>query len=221
MTSRVGDASSLVFGAWKSRPKGKRILTAASLLMMLGGAGLFSYPIVTDLYSSRQQDRLAEEFVSPEFQNKFSADSVAEGQPLTRIKIPAIGLDALVVEGTDPKALRAGAGHYKQTSLPCRSGNVGIAGHRTTYGKPFNRLDELKVGQEITLVLPDNECRYRIVAGPSGRSRPGRGAAAWITHPLDSTVLAPSDGSMLTLTTCHPKGSAAKRLIILAELIDS
>lgn len=220
MSSRVADASSLVFGAWKSRPKSKRVLTAASLLMMLGGAGLFSYPLLTDLYSSRQQDKLSEEFVSPEFQDKFSAGNVADGQPLTRIKIPAIGLDALVVEGTDPRALRAGAGHYRETPLPCRSGNVGIAGHRTTYGKPFNRLDELKAGQEIILVLPNRECRYRIVAPPPAHPRPNRRTASWITHPLDSTVLARMDGSMLTLTTCHPKGSAAKRLILRAELVE-
>ena len=51
-----------------------------------------------------------------------------------------------MVEGTSPEALRAGAGHYPETPLPGQAGNVAIAGHRTTYGKPFNRLDEVAPG---------------------------------------------------------------------------
>ena len=61
------------------------------------------------------------------------------------MKIPVLGVDVVVVEGTTASALRAGAGHYPETPLPCELGNVGIAGHRTTYGKLFNQIDRLKL----------------------------------------------------------------------------
>ena len=69
------------------------------------------------------------------------------GDPITKISIPAADLKpTVVVEGTGASALRAGAGHYPNTPLPGEEGNVAIAGHRTTYGKPFANLDRLKIG---------------------------------------------------------------------------
>lgn len=192
-----------------------------SVIMMVAGAGMFLYPTYTDIYSSRQQDQLAEQFVSPEFKTKFASGNIEQGQVLTRIAISKIGVNALIVEGTEPKALRAGAGHYTKTALPCEDGNVGIAGHRTTYGKPFNRLDELQVGDVIELVTPQKKCRYSVVEGPGGKKRPRSGSAAWITTPFDGGVISRMSGSMLTLTTCHPKGSAAERLIVRAKLLSA
>ena len=69
-----------------------------------------------------------------------------------------------MVEGTTQDALRAGAGHYPETALPCGAGNVAIAGHRTTFGQPFNRLDEVAPGAEITLETPLGTCTYRVAA---------------------------------------------------------
>lgn len=217
--SRAADALSFVFGAWKTRPRSKRVLSALSVLLALSGAGMIAYPFVTDLYSSRVQGRLAGEFQSLEFRNQFRSRTVEPGQVLTRIRIPKIGLDALIVEGTDPKALRAGTGHYSGTSLPCERGNTSFAGHRTTYGKPFARLDELVVGDEIHLITPERRCTYRVVDGPRG-ARPRSGAAGWITHPRDGAVIGSLPGSFTTLTTCHPKGSAKQRLIVRAELVE-
>lgn len=180
---------------------------------------MLSYPFVTDLYSLRLQSSLSDEFASPEFKRNFSEGTIGDGQVLTRIEIPKLGVDALVVEGTDAGALRAGAGHYKGTALPCKTGNVGIAGHRTTYGKPFHRIDELVPGDEVTLSTPQGRCTYRVVDAGAGFQRPRRGAAGWITHPKDGAVIGTLPGQKLTLTTCHPKGSAEKRLIVRAELV--
>lgn len=179
---------------------------------------MISYPIGTDIISTRAQGRLRAEFTSPTFRTDFQSGAVEPGRVLTRIIVPSIGVDALVVEGTDARALRAGAGHYSSTPLPCEDGNVSIAGHRSTYGKPFSRFDELEAGDEIVLVTPERRCSYRVVDGPKGSPRPLPGAAGWITHPKDGAVIGHLDGSFLTLTTCHPKGSAAKRLIVRAEL---
>ena len=144
---------------------------------------------------------------------------VTAGQGLALIRIPKLGLDAVMVEGTDPAALRKGPGHYPGSPAPCARGNVAIAGHRTTYGKAFSGLDLLTSGDQITLVTPQQRCTYQVVAGASPRRAPHKGSAAWITSPRDWTAVAPLQGSYLTLTTCHPKGSAAQRLIVRARLM--
>jgi sortase A len=219
--SRVRDAFGFLFGAWRLRPRSKRILSAVSILLALAGAGMLSYPFMTDIYSRSKQSRLADEFSSPDFRTAYRLRQVDPGQVLTRIKIDAISVDALIVEGTDSRALRAGAGHYRKTALPCEFGNVSIAGHRNTYGEPFNRLDELVEGDVIELLTPDRSCTYKILDGPVRSRRPTAGAAGWITHPQDVGVIAPLDGFFLTLTTCHPENSSSERLIIRAQLIAS
>jgi sortase A len=134
---------------------------------------------------------------------------VQAGDSLTRLKIPSIDVDVVVVEGTDGTSLRAGAGHYSSTPLPCEQGNVGIAGHRTTYGRPFNHLDLVEVGDLIVLEVPIGTCTYRVTKRP------------FIVLPENIQVLAATDTPTLTLTTCHPKGSAKQRLIVQAELVSS
>ena len=71
--------------------------------------------------------------------------------PIGDIRIPVIGINQVVVEGTNTPDLRKGPGHYIGTPLPGQSGNAAIAGHRTTYGHPFYNLDSVKVGDPIVL----------------------------------------------------------------------
>src|SRR5206468_228870 len=119
----------------------------------------------------------------------------------TRLEIPKIGVDVIVVQGTTPAALEAGAGHYPNTPLPGEPGNVAIAGHRTTYGKPFNRLDELAPGDRVILTTPLGRYVYGLTRKPFVVP-----AADW--SPVRNY---PSHGAYLTLTSCHPEGSAAYR----------
>ena len=190
----------------RRHPWARRSLSGLSGLLLVLALGALGYPFYTNLYQSRVQSRLDRELVSPELEQAYRARGVAAGDPLTRIKIPAISVDVVVVEGTTASALRAGAGHYPQTPLPCEQGNVGIAGHRTTYGRPFHNLDRLKVGDTVTLQTPIGECTYVVDREP------------FITEPSDLGVIAPTSRSTLTLTTCHPKGSAKQRLIVRAVL---
>lgn len=214
---------SYLLDALRLRPAGRRALSLLSLLLFLVGAGMFAYPFVTDLYAEQViQSGLDDHFASPEFREAYEAGTLKAGDPLTRIHIPKVGVDAVVVNGTSPSALRAGAGHYPNTPLPGAQGNVGIAGHRTTYGKPFNRVDELLVGDEIRLETPIAIHTYRVVAPPAGVTAPcGANRGCWVTHPGDWSVVAPLEGSFLTLTSCHPKGSARQRIIVRAELVNS
>src|SRR5205085_11331421 len=156
----------------------------------------------TNLYQSRVQSNLRHQLASPELRQAYQNRSLRVGDSLTRIKIPKIGVDVVVVEGTSASALRAGAGHYPETPLPCEQGNVAIAGHRTTYGKPFANVDRLKAGDVVVLETPIGACTYTVSRAP------------FIVAPDDFSVIDPTRDRELTLTSCHPKGSAAHRIII-------
>jgi sortase A len=177
--------------------------------------------VYTNLYQSRVQSRLDRELASPELAERYRLRRLEVGDSLTRIKIPAIGVDTIVVEGTSDSALRAGAGHYPETPLPCEEGNVAIAGHRTTYGKPFANVDRLKPGDTITLETPLGNCVYEIAAVPQGRKAANENNAAFIISPKDVSVVGPppGDAKMVTLTSCHPKHSAKQRIVIQAKLV--
>lgn len=207
----------------RERPAARRILSVISVLLLLGGAGMFAYPFATDIYTDLFiQPDLEEEFDSPDFRQQYASRGADDGEPFTRLVIPSIGLETMVVEGTSWKALRAGAGHYPNTPLPGEKGNVAIAGHRTTYGKPFNKLDKVKLGSKVRLETPVAVHTYQVVGPPAKAKQPCSGGACWITHPGNWAVARPDmAGSKLTLTTCHPKGSAARRLILRAELVGS
>ncbi len=189
----------------------RRTLSGLSVLLLLGGLGLVGYPFATNMWTDRIQtrleDQLSEQTASPELQQAYRERKIETGDSLTRIKIPALGLDTVVVEGITPSALRAGAGHYPQTPLPCEGGNVSIAGHRTTYGRPFGNIDQLKPGDTIELTTPIGGCVYQVSKAP------------WVVAPSEMSVLDPTAERSLTLTTCHPKGSAAQRLIVRATWV--
>ena len=82
------------------------------------------------------------------------------GEAVAIIRIPKIGVDQAVVEGVSLASLRKGPGHYPSTPLPGEAGNAAIAGHRTTYGAPFNRLDELVAGDEIQVTTVRGSYTY-------------------------------------------------------------
>jgi sortase A len=182
----------------------RRVLSGLSAVLLLGGLVLVGYPFATNLWQGRIQGRLEHQLASPQLEQAYRADQVATGDSLTRVKIPALGVDVVVVEGVTPGALRAGAGHYPTTARPCDAGNVAIAGHRTTFGKPFANVDQLKPGDTIELHTPIGGCTYQVAKAP------------YAVSPHETSVLDRTDDRVLTLTTCHPRGSAAQRLIVRA-----
>lgn len=227
-------AAEFLLDALRRRGAGRMLVSGLTVLLFLAGAGMFAYPFVTDVYTEQiVQERLEDEFRAYEVEVESPEDweqtvRGEQGAALTRIALPTIDVETLVVEGTSADALRAGAGHYPNTPLPGQVGNVAVAGHRTTYGRPFNRLDELRVGDEIWLATPFADHRYEVVAPPDdwqrGRrvtSQDGEVLGPYITDPRDWSVIQPTSSAVLTLTTCHPKGSAAERLIVRAELVES
>ena len=180
-------------------------LSGLSVALLGVAAVLLGYPFYTNLYQSRVQNRLENQLVDPSHEQAYRSGTVGTGDALTRIRIPSIKVDVVVVEGTTASALRAGAGHYPNTPLPCEPGNVSIAGHRTTYGKPFQNVDLLEPGDDIILETPIGSCTYKV-------------QRQFVVRPEEMSVIAPTPDGVLTLTTCHPKGSARQRLIIRATL---
>jgi sortase A len=190
----------------RSHQWARRALSLLSIGLLVVAVGLLGYPLYTNLYQSRVQSRLDRQLASPELKEAYRNRRFKIGDSLTRIKIPALDVDVVVVEGISASALRAGAGHYPATALPCEDGNVGIAGHRTTYGKPFANLDRLKAGDTIILETPIGSCTYEVSGKP------------FTVKPNNLSVVANDPTKRnLTLTTCHPKGSAAERLVIRAS----
>jgi len=129
------------------------------------------------------------------------------GDALATLKIDKLGLYKAVVEGVDTNDLKKGPGHYAGTPLPGEAGNVAIAGHRTTYGAPFYRINELVPGDPIQLTSKQGTFTYLVKEQK-------------VVGPNDNFVLDPTDDNRLTLTTCHPRFSASQRLIIIATLQD-
>ena len=141
-------------------------------------------------------------------------DPPARRRPIGVIEIPRIELARVVVQGTTRADLKKGPGHYVSTPMPGQPGNVGIAGHRTTYGAPFNRIDEILPGDEIVVSTAQGRFTYRVDPGPRfDQTRPGTPC-----RPEPDEVLADMGDDRVTLTACHPKYSARQRIVVHAVL---
>jgi sortase A len=131
---------------------------------------------------------------------------VRDGQAIGRIRIPRIHASYVMVEGTGSASLRKGPGHYPATPLPGMPGTVAVAGHRTTYLAPFNKLDKLRKGDQVSLEMPYATVRYSVLL-----SRIVKPTAVWVTKRVGF--------DQLVMTACHPKYSAAKRIVVFARQV--
>jgi LPXTG-site transpeptidase (sortase) family protein len=128
------------------------------------------------------------------------------GGAVDHLVIPAIGVNRYVVQGVAENDLQEGPGHYPGTPLPGQPGNVGIAGHRTTFGAPFFRLNEVVPGDLIYLT------------DTSGTTWVYTVQREWVVAPTSVGVLDPTHKAELTLTTCNPRFEAISRLVVRAQL---
>lgn len=116
-----------------------------------------------------------------------------------------------IVEGTSNRALNQGVGHYPGSARPGGIGNMSIAGHRTTHGAPFRHLDKLKRGDRVIIRMKDTWYIYAL-----DKSKVVRPKENWV---LKSRPWRNARGRLITLTTCHPVGSAARRLVWWGHLV--
>jgi sortase A len=124
------------------------------------------------------------------------------------IHIPRIGLSHKVYEGVWLTVINEGPGHWPGTAMPGDRGNTVFPGHRTTYSRPFHRLDELAPGDEVVFEMPAGNFVYRV-------------RETLIVSPTDMWVVDQTETPTFTLIACHPKGSAAQRIVVKGDLVAS
>lgn len=140
--------------------------------------------------------------------DKASRQARQEGQMLGTIEIKRINIRLPILEGATQKSMKTGAGHLTGTPYPGQAGNSAIAAHRSrAFGKMFNRLGEMKVGDIIVVKDRKKTYKYKVYE-------------RLIVTPDDTSVLKGSaKESMLTLITCDPVDTATHRLIIHAKMV--
>jgi sortase A len=134
-----------------------------------------------------------------------SARPLPSGSPFARLKIPKIGLDVAVIEGTRSRDLLKAPGHMTGSGLPGQRENCIIAGHRDLH---FRRLGELRVGNTIQLARAGLLATYRV-------------EAIRVIKPSETSILDKGREPILTLVTCYPfryVGSAPRRYAVIARL---
>ena len=203
----------------RRRRSGRIGLWALVVGLTLGGVWLIAYPFITNFWADRIQNGLQDDFAAlqanadPNATGFTASNRPTEGQALTRLRIPKLGVNVIVVEGTSGNALRAGAGHFHDTALPGEPGNVAIAGHRTGYGEPFRHIEKLEKGDQIILETPFATYVYKVGPPFDGHRNP------WIVPPTDILVKGPTADAVVTLVTCDPPGTSKNRLIVRGWLV--
>jgi len=128
------------------------------------------------------------------------------GQAVGRLRVPRLGLNMVVVDGTDHDSLIKGPGLDRRTYMPGEGQLTYIAGHRTTYLAPFAHIERIKAGDQISLEVPYGTFRYRV-----------------FTHKIvaasDLAVLKSHGREVVELQACHPRFFASHRYIVYARLM--
>ena len=191
---------------------GKTLISAGVLLLLFVAYQLWG----TGLAESQAQEKLKAQFVTttsidaaPDIPTTTVAPVVPKkGDVIAQIIIDSIDVEKFVIAGVGYKELEKGPGLFTGSPLPGQLGNVALAGHRTTYGAPFGRLNEVSKGDRIVMKTSQATFTYIVSAAPK------------IVKATDVDVIRTVDPSRATLTlvTCHPKWTSEKRLIVTAEL---
>jgi len=122
------------------------------------------------------------------------------------VEIPKIGLLHPVFEGITLTVIDHGPGHWPGSALPCQVGNTVFPGHRVTHSHPFLNLDLLSPGDRIIFHMSKEDCVYSVTG-------------TQIVKPTDVWVTDPTTTPTVTLIACHPKHSAAERIVVKGKLI--
>jgi sortase A len=182
---------------------------AVSLVLIVVGIALLGYvgSEYWGMYRSQQKLEAEWERQAASFSTPAHAVIPPE-QMLTRVVVPKIGLDAIVVEGASRRDLSEGPGHMKETAMPGETGNAVITAHRDTF---FRHIYELVKGDRIQVRRSGRVFTYEV----TGKK---------IVMPDDVSVIRQTPDPQLTLITCYPVyyiGPAPKRLVVFSRLVDS
>jgi sortase A len=128
------------------------------------------------------------------------------GEPVGRLLIGRVGLNMVVVQGTDHESLKKGPGHYAGSGLPGEGHLVYVAGHRTTYLAPFAEINDIRTGDYIHFELPYGTFTYRVTRH-------------YVVSDKAVDVLEDHGTELLRLQACHPRFFATHRYLVDARLV--
>lgn len=211
---------------------GELLITCGVLILLFVGWQLWWTDVIADraqagIVAELQWAPPGEAELSGEQQR--SADEpaptleLAEGDVFATIYVPRFGKDYVkpIAEGIDKATVLdvVGVGHYPETQMPGELGNFAIAGHRTTYGKPFSQVDELEDGDAIVIRTQDTWFVYKVTSDLI--VYPNQ-VGVLSPVPTQDTAMTPAPGDLteryITLTSCHPRYWATERYIVHGTL---
>ena len=137
---------------------------------------------------------------------RIYARSLHRGDPVGRLRIGRLGLNMVIVQGTDHSTLKRGPGHYLGSALPGQGHLIYIAGHRTTYLAPFAYINDIRVGDYVRIDVPYGRFTYRVTRH-------------YVVEATDLAVLRDHGSEVLRLQACHPRFFATHRYIVDAKLV--
>ena len=190
------------------RPSSGLWRRVASTVLVMCGVTLLGYAGNEYWQMYRSQRELEVHWQSQMSARVATERPLSADDMLTKVSIPKISLDAIVVEGASHKQLSIGPGHIVETAMPGEQGNAVITGHRDTF---FRHIYELNKGDEILVRRNGQVFHYRV----TGKK---------IVQPEDISVLKQTSDAQLTLITCYPIwyiGPAPKRLVVFSKLEES
>jgi sortase A len=200
---------------WSTRRHGWRLALHWFGVGCLMAAAVFAGYVVWLLWGTGLSTQRAQNELRAGFEHTIDSKDpslaparIPLGDAYAQILIPSIGVNFMVVQGTEYEDLKMGPGHYPDTADPWDpAGRVGIAGHRTTYLHPFFNLDKIEPGERITLRTQYGSFDYTVdrvfVVPESGSGK----------------VLDQTPKPTLVLTTCNPKYLSYQRLIVTATRV--
>jgi sortase A len=191
-------------------PARRRVASTVGAVLMAAGLAIalfFGYAFFgSGLSEQRSQKLLFDRFETSLTNGTMNYNKLpAPGDPVALLKIASIGLEQVVVEGTNPSATEQGPGHFRSSPLPGQVGNAVIAGRRSTYGAPFRDIGELAVGDEIVATTAEGVFSYDVTQIAH-------------VHPGQQDVVAPTTDNRLTLVTSEPRFTPSGRLAVIATL---
>ncbi len=122
-----------------------------------------------------------------------------------RIQIPAIDVDAPIVQGDGWEQLKKGVGQHVSTGIPGEKGNIVLSAHNDIFGEIFRELDRLKAGDQVTLYTSQRSYTY-VISGTK------------IVEPTQVEAMESTNYPSLTLISCYPYLIDTQRIVVKARL---
>lgn len=197
----------------------RKFIRCAGIVLILTGVLLGGFRISQDLRQTHEYSQAQEGMHRHLLQAVSKEPHPREGEPVAVLRIPKFGAGyrLVVVEGVSQGDLAKGPGHYTGSAMPGRIGNFAVAGHRTGWGQPFNRLGELKAGDSIVVEWRGRDLTYRV----TGTERVKRTQVGVVLPVPDRRGVKP-DKALITLTTCTDRDPVSRRyrlvLVVRGEL---